>query len=162
MLKATPNPKRTSHDAILENLVRRINRLVVSKGDRTPDPGQRGSLRDGGATPRRRELSLSPLSPSTQELRTLGHDVVPLEQLGHADQGLDDDAVLALATAHGRAVLTINRRHLVRLHEEQPAHSGIVVCTLDIDFVGQARRIAATVTANEDLSGKLFRINRPG
>ncbi len=100
--------------------------------------------------------------PVTQELRALGHDVVTLEKLGHADQGLDDDAVLALGTDHGRAVLTINRRHFVRLHEEQPAHSGIVVCTLDVDFVGQARRIAAAVRADEDLSGKLVRINRPG
>ncbi|MFP3940121.1 MAG: hypothetical protein ACLF0P_07435 [Thermoanaerobaculia bacterium] len=34
----------------------------------------------------------------TQELRRLGHDVATLEELGRADQGLRDDAVLALAT----------------------------------------------------------------
>jgi len=39
MQKATPNPRRTSHDAILENLVRRINRLVVHGGDRSEASG---------------------------------------------------------------------------------------------------------------------------
>jgi hypothetical protein len=100
--------------------------------------------------------------PVTQELRRLGHDVVTLEDLGKVDQRLLDDAVLALATEQDRAVLTINRRHFVRLHQERPEHAGIVVCSLDIDFEGQAKRIAAALEGEETEAGKLFRINRPG
>ena len=100
--------------------------------------------------------------PVTQELRRLGHDVVTLEDLGKVDQRLSDDAVLALATEQDRAVLTINRRHFVRLHQERPEHAGIVVCSLDIDFEGQAKRIAAALEAEGTEAGKLFRINRPG
>lgn len=100
--------------------------------------------------------------PVTQELRRLGHDVVTLEELGKADQGLLDAAVLALATEEERAVVTINRRHFVRLHEEDSAHAGIVVCSLDIDFEGQAKRITADLEGEEALAGQLFRINRPG
>ncbi|OAD19383.1 hypothetical protein THIOM_004984 [Candidatus Thiomargarita nelsonii] len=43
--------------------------------------------------------------------------------------------------AQGRAVLTINRKHFIRLHRLQPEHAGIIVCTFDPNFVGQARRI---------------------
>lgn len=100
--------------------------------------------------------------PVSEELRRLGHDVVTLKDLASSDRGLSDEAVLALATGAGRAVLTINHRHFVRLHEERPEHAGIVVCTLDIDFVGQARRIAGVFHREEVIAGKLFRINRAG
>jgi hypothetical protein len=100
--------------------------------------------------------------PVTQELRRLGHDVVTLEELGKADQGLLDEAVLALAIEEDRAVLTVNRRHFVRLHQERREHSGIVVCSLDIDFVGQAKRIAAALESEVVVAGRLIRINRPG
>ena len=100
--------------------------------------------------------------PVSEELRVLGHDVVTLQELGKTDQGLADAAVLALATEPGRAVLTINRRHFVRLHQETPEHAGIVVCSLELDFDGQARRIAAAVDGLDSLSGQLLRINRPG
>jgi hypothetical protein len=100
--------------------------------------------------------------PTTQELRLLGHDVVTLEELGKADQGLLDPAVLALAIDQDRALLTINRRHFVRLHGLNQEHHGLVVCSLDIDFNGQARRISEALTAERSLAGKLLRINRPG
>jgi uncharacterized protein with PIN domain len=98
----------------------------------------------------------------TRELRVLGHDVVTLQELGKTDQGLADSNVLALATEQGRAVLTLNRRHFVRLHQETPDHAGIVVCSLDLDFDGQARRIAVAVEGKDALTGQLLRINRPG
>ena len=100
--------------------------------------------------------------PVTQELRSLGHDVLTLEELGKADQGLSDEGVLALAAGRDRALLTINRRHFVRLHDDNRQHSGIIVCSIDIDFVGQARRISAALEPDEAVAGKLFRINRPG
>lgn len=100
--------------------------------------------------------------PVTEELRLLGHDVVTLQDLGKTDQGLPDADVLALAADQGRAVLTLNRRHFVRLHQEAPGHAGIVVCSLDLDFVGQARRISGAVGEAGSLAGQLLRVNRPG
>lgn len=100
--------------------------------------------------------------PVTQELRALGHDVVTLRDLARSDQRLPDEAVLQLANEQGRAVLTLNRRHFVRLHRDISDHSGIVVCSLDLDFAGQARRIAEVLDAAASITGKLFRINRPG
>jgi hypothetical protein len=45
------------------------------------------------------------------------------------------------ACAEGRALLTLNRKHFIRLHGANPKHFGIIVCTFDPDFVGQAHRI---------------------
>jgi hypothetical protein len=73
-----------------------------------------------------------------------------------------DEDVLAFASADGRALLTLNRKHFVRLHNAQPGHGGIIVCTYDPDFVGQAGRIHAAVAAQAQLAGQLVRVNRPG
>lgn len=100
--------------------------------------------------------------PVTLELRLLGHEVVTLEELGKSDQGLSDEGVLRLAVERDLALLTINRRHFVRLHERTPRHSGIVVCSLDLDFPGQAGRISEALERHGSVAGKLLRINRPG
>ena len=47
--------------------------------------------------------------------------------------------------ADGRVLLTLNRKHFVRLHGERPDHAGMILCTFDPDFVGQARRIHAAI-----------------
>jgi len=47
------------------------------------------------------------------------------------------------------------------LHGKTANHKGIVVCTVDADFAGQAERIHAAVEAAGDLQGKLIRVNRP-
>ena len=99
--------------------------------------------------------------PVVEELRTLGHDVVTIQETGKADQALPDDKVLEFATAENRAVLTLNRRHFIRLHREQPQHAGIIVCTVDPDFAGQAERIHQSISALTSLSGQLLRVNRP-
>ena len=49
--------------------------------------------------------------------------------------------MLNLALSESRAVLTLNRKHFVRLHREVVDHAGIVVCSVDLDFDGQADRI---------------------
>lgn len=54
--------------------------------------------------------------PIVAQLRSLGHDVVTAQQAGQANQGIADPQVLSFATAQGRAVLTFNRRHFLRLH----------------------------------------------
>ena len=79
--------------------------------------------------------------PVIKRLRALGHDVLTIQETGKADQALPDDKALDFATVENRAVLTLNRRHFFRLHHERPQHAGIIVCTLDPDFGGQAERI---------------------
>ena len=99
--------------------------------------------------------------PVVVELRRLGCDVLTVQETGRADRSLPDDEVLAFATSQGRAALTLNRRHFVRLHQQNPDHGGIVVCTVDPDFTGQAARIWAAIEAEGDLTGRLIRVNRP-
>jgi predicted nuclease of predicted toxin-antitoxin system len=98
--------------------------------------------------------------PAVDALRKAGHDVRTLQDAGYGSQGVDDDEVLAMATAEGRAVLTLNRRHFLRLHREKPDHGGVIVCTFDLDFVGQATRIDAAIQSIGTLGGQLIRINR--
>ena len=99
--------------------------------------------------------------PVVEKLRMLGHDVLTIPETGKADQALPDDEVLKFAAAENRALLTLNRRHFIRLHREKPAHAGIVVCTVDADFAGQAGRIHEAVGGRSSLHGQLIRVNRP-
>jgi hypothetical protein len=100
--------------------------------------------------------------PATEALRRLGHDVVTLPDLGKSSQALIDQAVLDLARADTRCVLTLNRRDFARLHRANPAHEGVIACTFDLDFHGQADRIHAIVTARGTLAGQLIRVERVG
>ena len=104
--------------------------------------------------------------PVVKALRQIGHDVVTLADVGRAGEGLTDEAILALAMADNRVVVTLNRKHFIRLHDRAPQHAGIVVCTLDLDFVGQAGRINTTLAnastlTGASLNGSLLRVNRP-
>jgi predicted nuclease of predicted toxin-antitoxin system len=96
------------------------------------------------------------------ELRRLQHDVVTMRDRGQAGRAVTDAQVLAWATSEHRAVVTLNRRHFVRLHHERPEHAGIVVCTFDADFAALARRIHDALAATPSLIGQLVRVNRPG
>ncbi len=95
-----------------------------------------------------------------EALRLEGHDVVVLAEsvLG---SGVSDPAVLAHARVEQRAVVTLNRRDFFRLHRDQPDHDGIIACTFDPDFAGQARRIHAALSTEVSLRGILLRVNRP-
>ena len=95
------------------------------------------------------------------ELRRLGHDVLTAFESGRANQRIPDDQVLAFAAAERRAVLTQNRRHFVREHQRTPVHAGIVVCTVDGDFLALAGRVHDAVASAADLRGQLLRVNRP-
>jgi predicted nuclease of predicted toxin-antitoxin system len=99
--------------------------------------------------------------PVVAELRRLGHDVVTVRETGNANRATPDAEVLEFAGSEGQAVLTLNRKHFITLHALTPAHAGIVVCTVDADFVGQAQRIHASLALYTDLSGMLVRVNRP-
>lgn len=69
--------------------------------------------------------------PVVAELRRLGHDVTTSFETGNAGQAVPDADVLAFAVAERRVLLTLNRRHFIRLHQETAEHAGIVVCTFD-------------------------------
>ena len=71
--------------------------------------------------------------PAAEELRRLGHDVLTVQEAGDSGPAVSDEKVLDFATEQGRAVITLNRKHFLRLHQVQPTHSGIIVCTFDPD-----------------------------
>ena len=52
--------------------------------------------------------------PVVRELCLLGHDVLTTAEAGNAGQAVPDQAVIADASAHDRAVLALSRRHFVR------------------------------------------------
>jgi len=100
--------------------------------------------------------------PAVEELRRLGHDVMTIQETGKAGQAMPDEVVLAFAREAGRALLTLNRKHFVRLHKTGVQHAGIIVCSFDPDLAGLAQRIHAAIESQPRLSGQLIRINRPG
>ncbi len=99
--------------------------------------------------------------PVVEALRRLGHDVQTIHETGKGGQRVPDHAVLAFASSEGRAVLTINRRHFVRLHMDQIEHHGIIVCTYDPDFEAQAERIHEALQMTPLPADQLIRVNRP-
>ena len=86
---------------------------------------------------------------------------VTTNEAGLANQSTGDPTVLRFAHGDGRAVLTLNRKHFVRLHNTEAEHSGIIVCTFDLDFERQAGRIHDAIDSEGELAGKLLRVNRP-
>ncbi len=99
--------------------------------------------------------------PVVETLRTLGHDVLTIYEDGKGNQGFPDESVLRAATNQERAVLTVNRKHFRLLHIRSQAHKGIISCTYDPDFVGQASRIDKMIQAHSTLDGQLLLIYRP-
>ena len=100
--------------------------------------------------------------PVVDELRVLRHDVLTVLETGKAGVSWSDREVLEFATREDRAVLTMNRKHFRKLHDEIPSHAGIVLCTVDLDFPGQAARIDAAIQEAGDCHGKIIVVNRPG
>ena len=97
------------------------------------------------------------------ELRRLGHDVLTSLEAGNANSAVPDTEVLAFAAAQCRILLSHNRRHFLHLHRNRTAeHAGIILCTFDPDFAGQAQRISAIVAAQLEMRNQLMRVNRPG
>jgi hypothetical protein len=99
---------------------------------------------------------------TVEELRRLGHDVLTSHDAGQSRQSIPDEAVLQYAVTRGRTILTHNRHHFIRLHRQTGGqHCGVVVCTQDLDFGGQAWRIHTQVSGLANLNGQLIRVNRP-
>ena len=99
--------------------------------------------------------------PVVTQLRLLSHDVLTAQQAGQAQQRVPDQAVLAFAVAQGRALLTHNRRHFIRLHRLSSSHCGIIVCTRDDDSIALAGRIHQALATLASLDGQLVRVIRP-
>jgi len=99
--------------------------------------------------------------PVLERLRVLGHDVLTSLEAGTAGHRVPDELVLTFASGQGRALVTLNRRHFVRLHGARPQHAGIIVCSFHSDFAGLADRIHAALGAAADLTNRLIRVNRP-
>jgi hypothetical protein len=100
--------------------------------------------------------------PVVMELRRLGHDVLTSLDAGRANSAIPDAAVLAFAVAEQRILLSHNRRHFFQLHQRRTeAHAGIVLCTFDPDFAGQALRVHAAIGTLADIKDQLIRVNRP-
>lgn len=100
--------------------------------------------------------------PVVQGLRKLGHDVLTIAETGQAGSGVPDAEVLAYASELNRAVLTLNRKDFIRLHIASSRHAGIIACTFDPDFLGQAERVHQAIIQEGDLCGKLVRVHRRG
>ena len=93
--------------------------------------------------------------------RELGHDVLTSYEAKKANQSIPDDDVLSFATEQERALLTINRRDFKVLHRKAEGHAGIIICTQDMDFLGQANRIHQAITKLPHLKGQLISIAKP-
>lgn len=98
--------------------------------------------------------------PSVDELRRLGYDVLTSHEAGNSNQRIPDPDVLNYATEKERVRITFNRKHFIALHKSNGVHSGIVVCTVDNDFVALAQRIDVELKQNGNPAGMLIKVNR--
>ena len=99
---------------------------------------------------------------TVEALRRLGHDVLTSHDAGKSRQAIPDEDVLEFATTEKRALLTLNRKDFIHLHKNiQGSHPGIVVCTQDADYPGQAQRIHTAIAEHATLDKRLIRVNRP-
>ena len=53
--------------------------------------------------------------PVVEELRRFGHEVLTTHEAGEAGKSVPDEQVLAFATAAGRALVNLNRKHFIHL-----------------------------------------------
>jgi predicted nuclease of predicted toxin-antitoxin system len=94
-------------------------------------------------------------------LRTMGHEVLTVQEAGNANLGIPDEAVLAFAISDSRAVVTLNRQDFIKLHRTNSQHCGIIICTNDLDRPRMASQINKAISVQEPLEGKLIRVVRP-
>jgi len=94
------------------------------------------------------------------KLRGLGCDVLTMTEVKRANLKITDQEVLARASELERIVLTLKRKHFKTLHLSRP-HCGIAICTFDLDFDRQAKRIHDALLSKDDCYRKLISVNRP-
>jgi predicted nuclease of predicted toxin-antitoxin system len=94
-------------------------------------------------------------------LRTMGHDVLTVQEAGNGNLGIPNEDVLSFAICDNRAVVTLNRYDFIRLHRTDSTHCGIIVCTNDNDRPRMANLFNEAISAQEFLKGELIRVVRP-
>lgn len=100
--------------------------------------------------------------PVVKKLRLLGHDVLTSLEAGNANQKIADEFVLDFAIADDRILLTLNRRHFIALHRQNPVHPGIIACTENPNFDSLALQIHEAISAFDgQLENQLVRVYRP-
>jgi hypothetical protein len=86
-------------------------------------------------------------------LRDLGYNVLTTHEIGKSNLKIPDDEVLLFAISENRAILTVNRKDFIKLHRNNSAHAGIIVCTKNDDFENFARCIhTALVPFNQNIA----------
>ena len=95
------------------------------------------------------------------ELRRLGHDVLTAFEDSRANKKISDEKVIERVVKLNRILLTIDRHDFKRLHQINSDHAGVVICTFDADFVGQAGRINVACKGTPEIKGQLIRVYRP-
>ena len=75
-----------------------------------------------------------------------------------ATKSISNPGAIPKRLIYGQA---LNHKHFIHLHKEQSQHAGIIVCTFDPDFMGQAQRIHIAIESEGHLSRKLIRVNLP-
>ena len=95
-------------------------------------------------------------------LRSMSHNILTVQEAGKDNQKIPDEEVLAFAVSKNRAVLTLNRRHFIRLHSLQHDHAGIIVCRAEDDLGRMAANINEAISSLETLTGQLIRVYRSG
>lgn len=95
-----------------------------------------------------------------EALRELGHDVLTVVEDGKGNRRYPDDLILRDAAGFGRAVVTLNRTDFRRLHPDNARHAGIVLCTYDSDFAGQALRIHERRSPQGEMTGRVIQVYR--
>jgi uncharacterized protein with PIN domain len=98
--------------------------------------------------------------PVVEELRKLGHDVLTIQETGKANQAMTDEDVMEFANKEKRILLTMNRRHFIKLHNKRQPHAGIFACTYDSDFLALAKRIDNVLKEKGNFAQSVIRINR--
>ncbi|WP_310487429.1 DUF5615 family PIN-like protein [Chamaesiphon sp. VAR_69_metabat_338] len=97
---------------------------------------------------------------TTIALRSVGHDVLTVQEAGNGNRKIPDPDVLAFATAQNRAVLTLNRYDFIRLHKQSCRHAGIIACSENNNFERLAQKIDAAVCQLDELNEQLIRVYR--
>jgi predicted nuclease of predicted toxin-antitoxin system len=99
--------------------------------------------------------------PAVERLRVKGYDILTVQEAGNANQRIPDEDVLAFSTSQNRAVITQNRRDFILLHNQGIIHTGIVVCTKNLDWDSFAFEIDLVLKNKDSIDGELIRVNRP-
>lgn len=73
---------------------------------------------------------------------------------------MPDEDVLDFAYKSNRILVTMNRKHFIRLHNQGKPHEGIIACKYDPDFARLARKVDEILQKTTTLAGKLARVNR--